>query len=80
MDKVILPKLSRAAQEQCSESCVYVPPATLRVCVETEGAFCGSIIDQEIPESHRGLEIKEHEFATGKEWETDFSDKEWQTN
>lgn len=51
------------------------------VYVETEGAFCGSIIDPEIPESHTGLEIQAHDFANpDKEWENNFTDNEWQTN
>lgn len=81
MDTMILTKPPRGAQNNSSERCAYVPPTTTMVYVETEGAFCGSIIDPEIPESHTGLEIQAHDFANpDKEWENNFTDNEWQTN
>lgn len=62
----------------------YEPPKTCLFKVETEGNFCGSIIEEKDPESQTGMTIKEHGFGStpgsdGKmpDWELDLSNQGW---
>lgn len=63
MNKLISPETGASAQAYSPCGGTYVPPATTMVCVETEGAFCGSIFGPEKDEHDTGLSIEEHGFA-----------------
>lgn len=63
MNKLISPETGASAQAYSPCGGTYVPPATTMVCVETEGAFCGSIFSPEKDEHDTGLSIEEHGFA-----------------
>lgn len=75
------------ADEQLSQTAKvpYEAPVTMRTLVETEGSFCGSVIEPEEPNTQTGMTISEHGFAsekdpvTGKmpDWDLDLSGKEW---
>lgn len=41
----------------------YEAPVTTRTFVETEGSFCGSVIEPEDPNTQTGMTIEEHGFA-----------------
>lgn len=63
MNKLITTDTWDKAQFTIPGGGTYVPPATTMVCVETEGAFCGSIFGPEQGEHDEGLYIQEHGFA-----------------
>lgn len=63
MNKLITNDTWDKAQFTIPGGGTYVSPATTMVCVETEGAFCGSIFEPDDQHDGAGLTIEEHEFA-----------------
>lgn len=62
----------------------YEPPKTCLFKVETEGNFCGSILEPDKEETQTGMVIEEHGFASERrpdgsmpEWEGDYSGQGW---
>ena len=61
----------------------YEPPQTRSLKVETEGNFCGSMIEPGDKETQDGFTIQEHGFANPgtvekpNNWELDLSDNTW---